>query len=144
MNLLKGVISGVKAVFGVGQNGTDNVMKVATGIGSWIDEQQFTPQEKAKYSKETAQQFQTFMESTVKENTQRSITRRSLAIWVIRTWVFLLVASIVSYAFGQQELAAYIWKVTTHSTMDFLVLGIGGFFFGAHIIRQTKLADPKA
>ena len=144
MNLLKGVISGVKAVFGVGQNGTDNVMKVATGIGSWIDEQQFTPQEKAKYSKETAQQFQTFMESTVKENTQRSITRRSLAIWIIRTWIALLIASILAYVFGYAEAAEYIWRVVTYATLDYLVLGVGAFFFGAHIIRQTKLADPKA
>jgi hypothetical protein len=144
MNILKGIISGVKAVFGANQDGASNVMRVATGVGNWIDEQQFTPEEKAKYSAETAQQFQAFMDSTIKENTQRSITRRSLAIWVIRTWIMLLFASIIAQLFGMTGAAEYIWKVATYSTFDYLVLGVGGFFFGAHIIRQTKLADPKA
>jgi len=144
MNILKGIVGGVKAIFGAGQDGTNNVMKVATGIGSWIDEQQFTPQEKAKYSAETAKQFQTFMESTVKENTARSITRRSLAIWIIRAWIGLLIASIIAHILDIDDAAEYIFRIATLSTMEYLVLGVGGFFFGAHIIRQTKLADPKA
>lgn len=144
MNILKGIIGGVKAIFGANQDGADNVMKVASGIGGWIDEQKFTDEEKAKYSAETAQQFQTFMESTIRENTQRSITRRSLAIWIIRTWIFLLIASIAAEAFGYPETAKYIYEIATLSTMDYLVLGVGGFFFASHIIRQTKLADPKA
>ena len=142
--MLKGIISGVKAIFGVGQDGADNVMRVATGIGSWIDGQQFTDQEKAEYSKETAKQFQAFMESTIKENTQRSITRRSLAIWIIRTWIGLLVISIIAHASGADAVAKYVWEVVTYSTMDYLVLGVGGFFFGSHLVRQTNFANPKA
>lgn len=144
MSILKGIISGVKAVFGANQDGASNVMRVATGVGNWIDEQQFTAEEKAKYNAETAQQFQAFMESTVKENTERSRTRRSLAIWIIRTWISLIIASIIAFAAGADSTAEYIWKIVTYSSMDYLVLGVGGFFFGAHIIRQTKLADPKA
>ena len=144
MSILKGIVSGVKAVFGVNQDGADNVMRVATGIGGWIDGQQFTDQEKAEYSKETAQQFQQFLETTIRENTARSITRRSLALWIIRTWVILMIASITAMIFGQDEVAKYIWSVVTYSTMDWLVLGVGGFFFGSHIIRQTNFANPKA
>ena len=144
MNILKGIVSGVKAIFGGSDDGADRVMKVATGIGGWIDGQQFTDEEKAAYSAETAQQFQEFMSSTVKENTQRSLTRRNLAIWIIRTWILLLIASIIAAALGKNEIAEYIFNIATFHTMDYLVLGVGGFFFGAHIIRQTKLADPKA
>ena len=144
MSILKGVFTGVKALFGANDKGADNVMRVASGVGKWIDEQKFTDQEKAQYSAETAKQFQQYMESTVKENTQRSITRRNLAIWIIRTWILLLAASIIAYAFKQVDLAEYIFRIASLSTMDFLVLGTGGFFFGAHIIRQTQLANPKA
>ena len=144
MNILKGLVTGVKAIFGAGQDGSNNVMKVATGIGGWIDEQKFTDEEKAAYSAETARQFQQFMESTIKENTQRSLTRRNIAIWIIRTWIILVISSIAAFIFGQNEAAEYIWRVATYSTMDYLVLGVGGFFFGSHLIRQTKLADPKA
>ena len=94
--MISAIIKGVKAIFGAGQDGTNNVMRVATGVGNWIDEQQFTPEEKAQYSKETAQQFQAFMQSTIKESTQRSMTRRNLAIWIIRTWIALLIASIIA------------------------------------------------
>lgn len=142
--ILQGIISGVKAIFGAGQDGTNNVMKAATGIGKFIDEQNFTDEEKAKYNAELIPVFQQYMDSTTKENTQRSLTRRSLAIWIIRTWIFLIIASIVAHVFDYPEAAKYIWDVVTYSTMDYLVLGVGGFFFGAHIIRQTKFADPKA
>ena len=48
--MFSAIVKGVKAIFGAGENGAENVMKVATGIGNWIDEQQFSQEEKAKYS----------------------------------------------------------------------------------------------
>jgi len=143
MSILKGIITGVKAIFGAGEDGTGNVMKVATGIGGFIDEQKFTEEEKAKYNAELIPVFQQYMDSTVRENTQRSITRRSLAIWIIRTWIFLLAASIIASALNANELAKYIYEIATLSTMDYLVLGVGAFFFGSHIIRQTNFSNPK-
>lgn len=131
------LINGVKAIFGVGQDGTNNVMKVASGIGGWIDEQKFTDQEKAEYSAKMIGHYSDFMESTVKENTQRSITRRNIAIWVIRTEIFMLAASAILYRLDA-ELSEYIYKIATTTPMDYLVLGIGAFFFGSHLVRATK------
>lgn len=148
MSIIKGLVTGVKAIFGAGSDGASNVMKVATGIGGWIDEQQFTPEEKAKYSAETIKQFQVFMENTIKENTQRSITRREIAIWVIRNWFAFLWVAVIGTGFElafkwSHEFSTFVFGIATHSIMSYLVLGVGAFFFGAHIIRQTKLANPQ-
>ena len=48
MSWYSGIISGVKAVFGVvtTDKGADNVMEVARGVGTWIDERTLTEEEK--------------------------------------------------------------------------------------------------
>ena len=137
MNIFSAVVSGVKTVFGGGQDGTNNVMTVAKGIGGWIDEQQFTEEEKSKFNAEMIVHYSKYMESTVTENTQRSRTRRDIAVWVIRTEIFFLITSAVLFRIDA-ELAEYIYKLATTSPMDYLVLGIGAFFFGAHLVRATK------
>jgi len=148
MNILGGISAGFKMIFGVGDKGSDNVMKVASGIGNFIDEQEFTEQEDVM---NTAQviipSMQKFMETTVAENTERSKTRRDLALWVIRNWIIMLWVSIVAYGFELHigatlhEFSKFVFQLATLETMIYLVLGVGGFFFGAHIVRQTKYAN---
>lgn len=137
MSWFRGIVSGVKAVFGASSDGTSNVMKVASGVGNWIDEQKFTEEEKAKYNAEMITHYSEFMKSTVAENTQRSITRRSIAIWVIRSEIGFLASSAVLYKLDM-ELAEYIYKIATDSPMGYLTLGVGAFFFGAHLVRATQ------
>lgn len=127
----------VKSIFGVGQDGSSNVMKVASGIGGWIDGQQYTKQEKAEFDAKMIGHYSDFMASTVAENTQRSLTRRSIAMWVIRTEIAFLVTSAILYRLDA-ELSLYLYKIATTSPMDYLVLGIGAFFFGSHLVRATK------
>jgi Na+/melibiose symporter-like transporter len=144
MNIISGISSGFKAIFGVGQSGSDNVMTVAKGIGGYIDDLSYTDAEKAKkHSTITIPAFQKFMDSTVEENTERSRTRRDIAIWIIRNWFIMLWVTIFSYGFelvinaAQHEFSKFVLGIATLSAMIYLVLGVGGFFFGAHIIRQT-------
>ena len=48
MSIFKGILSAGKALLGVGgPPGVDNVMKVATGIGTYIDERNYTEEERA-------------------------------------------------------------------------------------------------
>lgn len=145
MSWISGIVTGVKAIFGSSESGSSNVMKVASGIGGWIDGQQFTDQEKAEMNtKVVVPAFQKFMDSTVNENTERSRTRRDIAIWVIRNWFILIWVMVFAYGFEliikatNHEFSAFIWQVFTHETLTYLVLGVGAFFFGAHIIRQVK------
>jgi len=132
--------SGVKAVMGAGESGSDNVMTVAKGIGGWIDGQQFTDQERAEYNASTIKAYSEFMASTVAENTQRSLTRRSIAIWIMRAEIGFLATSAILYRLDA-ELSLYIYKIATSSPMDYLVLGCAGFFFGAHMLRQLPKKD---
>ena len=127
----------IKGIFGAGDKGSDNVMKVASGIGGWIDGQQFTEQEKAEFNAKAIDVYADYIASTASENTERSITRRVIAIWIIRTEVFLLVASIILFKIDPAW-SEYIYKVATTDPMNFLVLGVGAFFFGAHLVRATQ------
>jgi hypothetical protein len=137
MNLLTGLWAGAKAVLGFSgaSKGSENVMKVATGIGSWIDEQKFTPEEQAKHNLTMVGLYGDFMKSTVAENTQRSITRRAIAIWVIRLEaIFLLLYGVLaSFKLAVSEVW---WKIAVDSPWGMLTLGVGAFFFGTHMIRS--------
>lgn len=127
----------IKGIFGAGDKGSDNVMKIASGVGGWIDGQQYTEQEKAEFNAKMIGVYSDYMASTASENTERSITRRVIAIWVIRTEVFLLIASIALFKLDPAW-SEYIYKVATNDPMNFLVLGVGAFFFGAHLVRATQ------
>ena len=129
--------SGIKAIFGGGQDGQSNVMKAASGIGNWIDEQKFTEQEKAAYNAELIGHYSEYMKSTVSENSQRSRTRRDIALWVIKVEIFLLLGSAAVFKFDE-PMAKYLYQIATDSPMGYLTLGVGAFFFGAHLVRAAK------
>lgn len=122
---------------GGSSKGADNVMKVASGIGGWIDGQKFTEQEKAEFSGAMIDAAGKFMQQTIGENTERSITRRQLALLIIRFELALITAAIVLYKIDP-EYAAFIWNIASTDPMNYLVLGVGAFFFMAHIVRASK------
>lgn len=137
MSVFSAIGAGFRTVFGGGQKGSDNVMKAASGIGSWIDEQKFTDQERATYNAEMVGKFGDYLKNTIDENTERSRSRRDIALWVIRFEIFLLGFSVLAFKFDEPW-AAYAFKVATSHPLNYLVLGIGAFFFGAHIVRTYQ------
>jgi len=112
-------------------------MKVASGIGNWIDNNKFTDQERAKHKAALIPHFQKFMDSTVSENSERSRTRRNIAIWIIRTEIGLLVISGLLFKYDASW-SEYIYKICTDSPLGLLTLGVGAFFFGTHLVRAAK------
>lgn len=137
MGILKGLWTGAKAVLGFSgaSQGADNVMKVATGIGTWIDERNLTAEEQMKFHGVMVGHYGAFMEATAKENTQRSITRREIAIWVIRIEAISLMLYGVLASF-QLKAAEVWWKIAVDSPWGILTLGVGAFFFGTHMLRS--------
>ena len=127
----------IKGVFGGGQDGQSNVMKVASGIGNWIDKGKFTEQEQAEHRAKMIVHYSDYMASTVSENTQRSRTRRDLALWIIKIEIGILVASLVMFKFDQAW-SEYAYRIATDSPLGYLTLGVGAFFFGAHLVRAAK------
>ena len=138
MGLLSALWTGAKVMFGASSasEGTSNVMKVASGVGQFIDEQELTEEEAAVLRGKAAEQYGKFMESTVSENSQRSITRREIAIWVIRVELACLMLYGALASFGLT--AASVWKeISFDSPLSVLTWGVGGFFFGTHLIRAA-------
>ncbi len=131
------LVNGFKAVFGVGQSGSDNVMKVASGVGGWIDNLNYTDEEKAKANANTVTSLNKFFAMTVDENSERSRTRREIAIWVIRVELGMLVGSVIAFKFDS-ELSKYMYQVATDSPLGLLTLGVGALFFGTHMLRSAK------
>lgn len=127
----------VKSLLGGGQNGTDNVMKVASGIGGWIDKLKLTDQEKQEFNGKMVEHYATFMASTVNENTERSRTRRDIALWIIKLEAAFLVFSLAVFHFNT-PLAKYAYQIATDSPWGYLTLGVGAFFFGSHLVRAAK------
>ena len=129
------ILTGIKAVGNWFLGGSsDKGMEVIKGVGTWIDEQQFTEQEKAENAAARADVYAKFMQQTIDENSERSRTRRSLALLVLRWWIFLLTLSAILYKVDQAW-SAYIFKIATYQDVAFLVLGIGAFFWGSHLLR---------
>lgn len=137
MSLLKGLWTGAKAVLGFSgaSKGSDNVMKIASGIGTWIDERNLTDEEKMKFHGTMVQHYGTFMEASTKENTQRSITRREIAIWVIRIEAVCLLLYGILASFGLKAAEVW-WMIAVESPWGMLTLGVGAFFFGTHMLRS--------
>ena len=136
MGLFSALKAGAKAVFGVSRSdGGDKVMEVARGVGSWIDEQQFTEQEKAEQLAELGKHVIAFVAATKDENTERSITRRSIAIWIMRAEILTLAASAVTYPFNK-EWSEYLFKMASYdSPLGWMAIGVAVFFFGTHMLR---------
>jgi len=136
MNLLKGIGGFVTSIFGggVSKDTSELVGDTVRGIGTWIDERDFTPEEKSKANAEMVVRYNQYLDNTIAENTERSKTRRDIAIWIIRLEAFMLVSSILLFRLDP-KLSEYIYKIATGEPWGWLVLGVGAFFFGTHMIR---------
>ena len=134
MSWITALVGGGKALLG-GQSSSG--MDVIKGVGGWIDEQEFTDQEKTVDSMKRAELYGKFFAQTVSENSERSRTRRALALLVIRWWLFMLTASAALYTLNQPW-SEYLFKIATSTPVGVLVAGIGGFFFATHLLREKK------
>lgn len=138
MGLWTAIKAGAGALFGsvsASSKGADNVMEVARGVGGWIDEQQFTDEEKAVQLAKLGESVVAFVDSTKDESTQRSITRRSIAIWIMRAEIFTLMASAVIFPISSYW-SEYLFKMASYdSPLGWMAVGVAVFFFGSHMLR---------
>ena len=126
----------------------DREKGLLTQVGTWVGHQQFTPEEKAKYDAGMNEAIQGFAIATLKENTERSKTRRQLAnkwfdfhLFILRLialsipldWLIINLTDAAEYELTERfmELAfdPWLWAVTS---------GIGAFFWGTHALRSSK------
>jgi len=121
-----------------------------TQVGQFIGHQQYTEQEKQNDQKTLVSSVQAFAVATLGENTERSKTRRKLAVgWFEMHWFMIRVNFLsvfvdhfaikiseqVSYELSK-ELATYVFN----PWLCGITGGIGLFFWGTHGLRSSKWA----
>ncbi|MCK4795574.1 MAG: hypothetical protein KAV87_68220 [Desulfobacteraceae bacterium] len=117
--------------------GVSNAMEVARGVGNFIDEQQYTPEEKAVANAQVMTNVLEAVKATRSENSTRSVTRRVLA-WMI-------MGSLVM-AFWLGVFIRYVLKGDPQPLIDLvnafmvgeLAVAVGAFYFMVSIVRSRK------
>lgn len=100
-------------------------------IGGWIGNQQFTEEEKARMFAALSLSVRQFAIDTAKESTDRSKTRRSLAILWIKVQLGLVLASFIAAIFDYPQVK-FMWEITSSDLMMYGTMGVMMFFFGAY------------
>ena len=138
MGFFTAIGAGLSTIFGGSGGGADRAMEVIRGAGRWIDEQQYTAEEKAKALADLGDRVIEFVGATANESTERSITRRSIAIWIMRAEVCTLAASGIIYPFNS-DWAAYLLAIANFDApLGWLAIGVAVFFFGTHMLRANQ------
>lgn len=128
-------------LFGGSDSASEGVkfaQSAAKGIGSFIDEQKFTGQEKAEMNLETGKMMIGLIQSTQNENSVRSITRRYLAWGVTMFVLFWASIGMVFSIYGKQEIVNNMIAVAEAYNIGWGFSGVLAFYFAANLVRANK------
>ena len=112
----------------------DFVTDSVKGIGNFIDEQEFTEQEKAVHNAQTAAMLLKAIEATRKENSVQSVTRRYLAWGIMGSFIALIMLTALSFKLDP-EYSKFLFDLATKSVLGELAIGVGALYFLANVIR---------
>jgi len=117
----------------------DNVLDKDNGllsqVGGWVGNMNFTEEEKAKMNAKMADGVSKFVEMTLSESTERSVTRRAVAVLWIRVQL-AMIAITMGVAPWSMELAAFYLSIAFGTLMVGGTLSIIAFFFGSHMLSS--------
>jgi len=121
-----------------------------TQVGQWIGHQSLSDEEKIIHDKAMGDAVRGFAVATMGESTERSKTRRELALLWFRMHVFFIrmtfLAAVIDHLIirleGQEgyELFNLLFSFTFNPWLCGITGGIGLFFWGSHALRSSKLA----
>lgn len=111
-----------------------------TKLGGWVDELGYGDQEKAEGQLEMLKAVRQHAVDTLEENTQRSKTRRDLAIMTIKFYFILVFLSGMVFKLDP-EWSKVWYELAISVPMASLVLGVSGFFWGVHVLRTKQKKD---
>ena len=129
----------VKSIFGGSDSASkamDLVSDSVKGIGGFIDEQQFTPEERSKAAGEAVSAHLELMKAISNENSTRSVTRRWLA-WGVTC--FILVWASVGMVFAileKPETVKSMLAIVEAYSLGWTFLAVMGFYFGVQLLRK--------
>tara|TARA_R110002020_G_scaffold474464_1_gene705994 strand:- start:1 stop:450 length:450 start_codon:yes stop_codon:yes gene_type:complete len=132
----------------------DNVFDKDSGlltqVGQFIGHQQYTDQEKQEDQKVLVKSVQDYAVATLGENTERSKTRRELALMWFGMHVFFIkvtfLAALIDHLIIKlerqegYELFNALSGITFDPWLCGITGGVGLFFWGSHALRSSKLS----
>ena len=120
-----------------------------TQVGEWVGNQSLSAEELIKHNDSMTRAVQTFAVATLSENTDRSKTRRTIAIEWIKMQVGLIKLNvlcvlidylIVELRGGESSLANSIATIAFSPMLWGTTGAVSVFFFGTHMMRSSKFA----
>jgi len=124
----------------------DNLLDKDNGrlsqVGGWIGNMDFTPEEQAKMNAKMAEGVGEFVKMTLGENTERSKTRRAVAVMWIKAQLLML-AMVFVVAPLDMEMAKFYLEIAFGTVMISGTLSIIAFFFGGHMISSHMAFGKK-
>ncbi len=132
------VKAGLGYLFGgssVENSGVSNAMTVAKDIGSFIDEQKFTDEEKSVANAKALDQVLEAVKLTRDENSTRSITRRVLAWMIMGSFILSFWIAIIQKILFDKSTKDVLQIVEAFGIGN-LSLAVGSFYFMASLIRK--------
>jgi len=106
------------------------------GIGNWIDEKDFTPEEKSKALAKSVDSHLKLVEATNNENSTRSITRRWLAFIIVGWTLLMTTVGIIFALINDVTRANIIFDSVAGMGSNILLISVVGFYFGVQFLRK--------
>ncbi len=117
----------------------DNVLDKDNGliaqVGSWVGNMDLTKEEVIEFNAKTVSSVQAFVKATLSESTERSKTRRAIAVLWIKTQLSIVLMCCIAAPFNL-ELAKFYFTLATSTLMITVTTAICIFFFGSHGIAR--------
>lgn len=111
-------------------------------VRGMIDDSKFTAEERARYNIQVAEAAAQFAKDTMAENTERSRTRRSIAIGFVWFFCAVFVVIIVLWKFDP-EWSAFVRSLAIDFKLPWAFIAVISFFFGAHLLRSYQAPAKK-
>jgi len=113
-----------------------------TQFGGWIGNMNLTDEEVIKYNAKTISDVQDFVKATLSESTERSKTRRSIAVMWIKAHLSIILLCCIA-APWDADLATYYLSLATSGTMGGITGAISIFFYGSYGLARHNESKKK-
>lgn len=100
-------------------------------VGNWVGNMSLTKEEVIEFNNATVTSVQSFVKATLSESTERSKTRRSIAVLWIKAQLSIVLMCCIAAPWNM-ELAEFYFKLATSALMITVTTAICIFFFGSH------------
>lgn len=112
----------IKSLF---SSAPDKILDMASGVGNFIDEQQFTAEEKAEYNKKQLELFIKWQEATQGQN----LARRLISVTIIAVFCTVFLTCVGLSIAGMKSEVTQVIEVAKAFSFGDITLAIIAFYF---------------